>query len=65
MLEVDWHNGSDSEQVPELSCYFYRFWSGLKDKQLGFGGAKYAEKSTVPKISSWNEDISIPLTAII
>lgn len=65
MLEVDWHNGSDSEQVPKLLCYLHRFWSGSKNTQLGFGGAKYAEKSTVLKISSWNEDISIPLTAII
>ena len=21
MLEVDWYNGSDSEQVPEILCY--------------------------------------------
>ena len=44
MLEVDWYNGSDSEQVPEILCYLDWRWRGVKNRKRGFGTAKYKEK---------------------
>ena len=44
MLEVDWYNGSDSEQVPEILRYLDWRWRGVNNRKRGFGCAKYKEK---------------------
>ena len=65
MLEVDWHNGSDSEQVPELLCYLHRFGRGLKNKQLGLGGAKYAENQRSWKFKVQCKLLPLKLSRVI